>query len=251
MYEVLKKIRFLLIFLFLYSSSLFANEIKIISEDYKPLSYLKNGSLEGPNVEVIKLILKKLNLKNKIFVYPWRRGYLMTKQEPNTALFSTTRTPEREKLFKWVGPLSQKKFNIYALKKSQIKINTLEDLNKYKIGVERETINEQMLRSRNINNLSRVNYPSQNLGMLLKNRIQLWSISSSTFHETLKENNINEDKFESVFLLNQAKLYIAFNLNTSDDIINAWQNAYDELYLSRKVEEIFKRYNLSHLYYKQ
>jgi len=98
--------------------------------------------------------------------------------------------------------------------------------------------------------LSRVNYPMQNLSMLLKKRIDLWSISSSTFHETLLEAHIDPHLLEVVYSLRKAKLYIAFNKNTRDDTINKWQKAYDDLYNSGQVKKIFKKHKVSYLYTK-
>ena len=227
-----------------------AEHISFMTPDYRPLNYLHNGKLQGPSIEILQLLQKKLNNKEDITLLPWKRAYQNTQNTINTALFSTTRTIEREKLFKWVGPLAQKRFNIYALKSSNIIIDDFEQVKNYVVGVERSTINEQMLLSRGITNLSIINYPMQNLSMLLKKRIDLWSISSSTFHETLLEAHIDPHLLEVVYALRKAKLYIAFNKKTPDEIINKWQKAYDELYESGKVKEIFKKHKVSYLYTK-
>jgi len=232
------------------SISSVAQDITLITPDYRPLNYLHNGELKGPSIEIVKLLQKKLNLKEKIILLPWKRGYRTTENTINTALFSTTRTIEREDLFKWVGPLAQKQYNIYALKSSNIIIDNFSQIKNYTVGVERSTINEHMLRSRGISKFSKVNYPMQNLSMLLKKRIDLWSISSSTFHETLIEAHIDPNMLEVVYSLRKAKLYIAFNKDTADNTINEWQKAYDDLYDSGKVKEIFKKHKVSYLYTK-
>jgi hypothetical protein len=43
-------------------------------------------------------------------------------------------------------------------------------------------------------------------------------------------------------------LYLAFNIHTSDVIINSWQKALDELYVSGEILKIFKRYQSEDLY---
>jgi len=227
-----------------------SDEITLVTPDYRPLNYLHNGELKGPSIDIVKLLQEKLNLKEQITLLPWKRAYQKTQNSLNTALFSTTRTIEREDLFKWVGPLAQKQFNIYALKSSNIVIDDFEQIKNYVVGVERSTINEQMLRSRGIINLSKVNYPNQNLSMLIKKRIDLWSISSSTFHETIEEDHVHPNDLEIVYTLRKAKLYIAFNKDTRDDTIKKWQNAYDELSNSGQVKEIFEKHNVSYLYTK-
>jgi len=243
-------LRLILLFLIISYSYASNSNITIIAEDYKPLSYLESNEFKGPNIDVIKLMLKKLHITNEIKHLPWKRAYETTLETLNQGLISTTRTEERENSFKWVGPLSVKKFNIYALKSSNITIKSTDDFKNHSIGVERGTINEQMLLSRGMDDskLSKVNYAKQNMGMLLKRRIKLWAISSSTFHETLVENKINSDLFEVVYTLNVAKQYIAFNINMPDEIIKLWQKTFDELINSGKIKEIFIKHNVSYLY---
>jgi len=244
----MKKFYFIILVLFSISTLYSSDDISVILDDYRPLNYLENEKLKGPSVDVIKLLFKETNEKENIIFLPWKRGYNTAKTEEGFALASTTRTREREKLFKWVGPLATKKFIIYALKSSHIKVNKLDDLKHFTIGVERGTISEQMLLSRGISNLSKVTYPKQNMGMLLKKRIDLWSISSSTFHETIEKNNVSGSQFEALYVLNQAKLYIAFNKDTPDEKIDKWQDAYNLLIKSGKVKEIFEKHNVSYLY---
>jgi len=248
MKTVIRKLYLIVIFFFSVPFLYASNNVIVALDDYRPLNYLVEEKLQGPSVDIVKLLFNEINEKENIIYLPWKRGYETAQKKENFAVASTTRTKEREKLFKWVGPLAAKKFIIYALKDSHIKINTLEDLLKYSIGVERSTISEQMLLSRGITNLSKVNYPKQNLGMLLLKRIDLWSISSSTFHETLKNEKVFSNQFESVYVLKQAKLYIAFNKNTPNEIIKKWQDAYDVLIKNGKIKEIFEKHNVSYLY---
>ncbi len=247
---ITRKFYFIVVLLFSVSFLYSSNNVIVALDDYRPLNYLVEGKLQGPSVDIVKLLFKEINEKETIIYLPWKRGYETAQIKENFALASTTRTKEREKLFKWVGPLAAKKFIIYALKSSHIKIDTLDDLHKYTIGVERSTISEQMLLSRGITNLSKVNYPSQNMGMLLLKRIDLWSISSSTFHGILKKENVPDSEFEAVYVLKEAKLYIAFNKDTPDETITKWQNAYDTLIKSGKIKEILEKHNLGYLYSK-
>jgi len=248
MRTIIRKLYSIILLLFFVSFLHSSSNVTVALDDYRPLNYLIKGKLQGPSVDIVKLLFKEIQEKENVIYLPWKRGYETAQLKENFAVASTTRTREREKLFKWVGPLAAKKFVVYALKSSFIKIDSLADLNKYKIGVERSTISEQMLLSHGITNLSKVQYPSQNMGMLLLKRIKLWSISSSTFHETLKKEKVSLTRFEPVYVLRQAKLYIAFNKNTADATIEKWQNAYDSLIKSGKIKEVFEKHKLSYLY---
>ena len=75
----------------------------------------------------MKELLKREKIEFTLEVFPWARGYKMALNEPNTALYSTTRTPERETLFKWVGPLASNDWVMFGKKGTKIKLNNLED----------------------------------------------------------------------------------------------------------------------------
>ena len=249
-YVSLKTILCSFLIMFFSSELIFAKEaiINLIAEDYKPLSYLENDSLNGPSADIVSILNRKLNYNQRIKVYPWKRGYFYVLNKKNTALFSTTRTEERESLFKWVGPLAEKRFNMYALKKSNLEIKEIKKAADYTIGVENGTINEQLLLSRGLNNLERVTTPKQNLLKLLYNRIDIWCVSASTFSKTAAELNIDPHEFEQIFTVKKAKLYIAFSIDTPDRVITSWQTLYDELYKKGVIKEIYAKYKLDYLY---
>ncbi len=56
-------------------------------------------------------------------MYPWDRGFLFAQNEDNTILFSTTRTQDREKMFKSVGPIFTNAMCLIVRKDSNIKID--------------------------------------------------------------------------------------------------------------------------------
>ena len=55
-------------------------------------------------------------------------------KENNTVLFTTARSPEREQLFKWAGPIVSGRFVLLAKVDKNINITAPEDLKKYRIG---------------------------------------------------------------------------------------------------------------------
>ena len=224
-----------------------ADKVRIITCECPPLSYKVNNRAEGPGVDIVRNIQKKLNIDEKINVWPWARGYLTVRQKPNTVLFSTARTPQRENLFKWVGPMAEKKYVFHAKKGSKIKINNLEDAKKYKIGVHRSSNNEQFLVSNGFKILSSVTIEKQNLLKLNSDRIDLWYTDSATSSILMARNSL-EGSVEELYVVQKAQLYYAFNINTSDRIVNKWQEALDALRQEGTILDIFKNYKMEALY---
>jgi len=235
----------MLISFFALSEKLYSTEISTC--ECAPLSYTINGKASGPGVDIANSIQKIIKTNDKINFYPWARGYMQLQREPNTVLFSTARTPEREKLFKWVGPLAQKSYCFYVKKGSKIKIKNLDDAKKYTIGVHYASNNEQFLRSNGFKKIDHVRSEDINLLKLNKDRIDLWYTDSAIASALIKQNSL-EGAFEIRYVVQKIQLYYAFNINTPDKIVNKWQNALDTLRKNGTMRNIYKKYKMETLY---
>ncbi|MFZ6848844.1 substrate-binding periplasmic protein [Undibacterium sp. RuRC25W] len=123
----------------LLSASSAAAELTVVTENLPPLNFEVNGVATGYSTDVLEAVLKKANIKATISVLPWARAYQMALTQPNTLLFSTTRTPEREDLFEWIGPISSRQIYLYKLKnRRDIEVKSIADSTKYKVGLVRE-----------------------------------------------------------------------------------------------------------------
>lgn len=231
------------------SGIIFSEEkITIITEDSPPLNYEENNIAKGPSVEIVQEILNIINLEEDIQFFPWARGYSMATEEPNIALFSATKTEERDKIFKWVGPLAVKEKVFFVKKGSNIKITDFEDAKKYNIGVLREGSTEQLLISKNFPNIDSVTSEDLNLKKIIAGRIDVWYTSKSTAVSSANKLNIDINEITDIYTVKRSVLYIAFNNKTSDEVITKWQDAYDLLEESGKIKEIYKKYSLDFMY---
>ena len=111
-------------------TSVYAQALTIITEEYPPVNFTHEGKINGSSVEIVREILRRLKQPDNIKILPWARGYYLIKTNPNVALFTTTRTKEREELFHWVGPIATATNAFYVKKGSNIRINSLEEAKK-------------------------------------------------------------------------------------------------------------------------
>ena len=84
-----------------------AQTLTLTTEDYPPFNIVdpKTGVVTGVATEKVQEMMRRADQRYTITPFPWSRAFQMGQKVPNTCVFSTTRTPERENLFKWVGPL--------------------------------------------------------------------------------------------------------------------------------------------------
>jgi polar amino acid transport system substrate-binding protein len=226
-----------------------SGQLTLITEDFPPLNYVENNMAMGPSVDIVKAIETKLGLDTEIEVYPWARGYKMATNNANTAIFSTNRTKERETLFKWVGPIAVKKYTLFAKAGSGIKITKLEDAKAYRIGVQREGSTELDLKAAGFTtNLDAVTQPSENLEKLRRDHIDLWYADTGSVTVMCKQAGVDIKELEPVFVVREGQMYIAFNINTDDSIVKAWQDAYNALYEDGTIKKIFEKQQLDSFY---
>ncbi len=133
------------------ASACFGNSLPqfhIMTEEWRPYNFSQGGRLQGISVDFLGMMLKEVGSNQTIAdikLYPWTRAYRVAQKERHTILFSTTRTKEREQMFKWVGPVFQNQISLHALKKRKIKINSPEELKKYKIATYFNDAGERVL----------------------------------------------------------------------------------------------------------
>ncbi len=223
-------------------------KLLIMTEDYAPYNFKADGKVQGIAVDMMVEMLKKVGSTqalNDIKVHPWARGYNDVQKKPNAVLFSTTRTKERETLFKWVCPINTLITEMVALKSRNIKISSNKDLLTYKIGCVRDDVGQQLTVAAGVplDKLDRILNYDLNIKKLDAGRIDLYvsSMSSVTLYAT--QLGIDPEKFESVYILDKSSLCYAFNKAVSDDTIKKMQKAYDELIADGTYDRIVKKYN--------
>ena len=152
-----------------------ARRLRIYTEDSPPSTYMEDGRLIGLSAEIVQEIMNRLNVEATIEMVPWARGYNLALSEPNLVLFSTTRLPQRENLFQWVGPLYTQTWGFYKSKQSPLKIASIQDAQKVaRIGTYRKDAKRQYLDGLGFKNLVSTNRNINNILHLVRGNIDLW-----------------------------------------------------------------------------
>ena len=242
-----------IILLALLLSSLFANSdtnIKIYTEHYPPNNMKVAGKLTGQSVEILDAMFKQMDSKQKIEdikLTNWSRAYSIALKLPNSMVFSTTRTTQRENLFKWVGPISTTTVGVIALKSKNIVINNINDFNNYKIGAVLKDVAEQLLiekgvSKKSIQHVNGANAIKISFNKMEKNRIDMFAYNATVAFEGAKKEGFDTSKYEIIYKLIVADLSFAFNKKTDDKIIKKWQEALDTLKVNGTYKTIINKY---------
>lgn len=215
---------------------------KIMTEEYPPFNFTEEGKLTGLSTEVVQQLAKKIGHPEKIEMLPWARAYGLIQQSDGQILFSMTRTEEREKMFKWVGPIASNKWVFFAKKGSGITLGSLEDAKKVeKIGTYKDDAAESFIKAEGFTNIDSVVNDDQNVPKLMAGRINLWIVGELQGIHKAKAKGV-ADQLEKVLDVKDTQLYIAFSKNTSDAEVAKWQAALDAMKADGSYDALIMKY---------
>ena len=233
----------------LFSASAWAvtvNDLTYLTEEYPPYNMVgADGTPTGFAVELLGGIFKKLGAsvtEKDIQMVPWARGYNDVQKKPNTCLFSTTRTEERENLFAWVGPIYTSTFDAMALKKRDFQVTSPEDLVSLRAGVVRDDVGDALAQSFGIKNIERAPNNEPNIKKLNAGRIDIWIYGERAAKIQLAEAGFNPEDYEPVWTLSESSLCYAFHKDTDPALLEAMQKALDELKEDGTYQNLVNKY---------
>lgn len=214
--------------------------LTFITEEYPPYNYLDNQQLTGVSIDLLEAIFTATSTplsRHDIRYYPWVRGYELALSQPNTVLFSTTRTPARESSFHWVGPIAQDRVVLLAHRDAPIVIDALSQAidRDLTVAVIREDIGAQALLE--------AGYPERllvpaidnrsALNMLTRGRVDLWAYSADVAAWIAESEGYPKDSLIPIHTLSESSLYFAINQATDRRLVTLMQQALDRVLAER------------------
>lgn len=220
---------------------------EFMTEDYPPYSYERQGVLRGISVDIVTELFKRVHSRHSrdsIRMLTWARGYNITLQHAGHALFSATRTTDREHLFKWVGPFVPTVVGLTAPRSRNLKIDSMEDLYGLRVGVVKDDVGHLVMKSRGFpeNRMEIVVSNGQNYRKLLAGRLDAIAYETQVTRWGLREWNADPEQYEMVYELKRSHLYLALNRSTPDEIVNQLQDAFDSMVADGSHRRILARY---------
>ncbi|MDZ7920120.1 substrate-binding periplasmic protein [Rhodoferax sp.] len=114
--------------------------LQALTESLPPLNYENDGKITGFASELLDLMAAEAGITLQKQLLPWVRAYDRATKPGDTVLYSLVRTPERESLFRWVGPIGSRRISLYKWSDRQdIQLKSLEDARAYRIGTTLES----------------------------------------------------------------------------------------------------------------
>ncbi|MFW6749941.1 substrate-binding periplasmic protein [Pseudomonas glycinae] len=222
-------------------------DLVLLTENFPPYNMAKNGknfaqdeNINGIATDIVREMFKRAGITYSLTLrFPWERVYKLALENPGYGAFVMARLPDREKLFKWVGPIGPDDWVMLAKADSKITLETLNDARKYKIGAYKgdaiaETLTKQGLKP------AVVLRDQDNARKLVSGQIDLWATGDPAGRYLARQEGVAGLK--TVLRFNSAELYLALNKDVPDEAVAKLQAALDQMRKEGVVDEIMGRY---------
>lgn len=237
--------RLILSTLFLLATTLhaaMAASLHITTEHLPPASMVgADGVITGRATDKVRELMVRTGTDYKIEVLPWKRALLMAQTREQTCVYSTSRTPERESLFKWVGPTDEAEWQFWGRADHRFPLNNMEDARKLRIGTSIGDARDDYLRSRGFNVDAATN-DAVNPQKLLLNRIDLWAVAvrNGASYPAPPE---WADKVVPLLVFHRVKVYLACHLSVPDELIDKLNATLAEMRRDGTLTRIDRKYD--------
>lgn len=221
--------------------------VQLLTENFPPFNmavndknFARGDGIDGISAEIVREMFKRADIQYSLTLrFPWARVYGMTVEKPNHGLFSTARTPERESSFKWVGPLASSSWVLVASSDSLIKVNSVKEARKYKVGAGKGNAVTDYVVGQGISPELTLR-DQQNAIKLAKGEIDLWATDDPPGRFMASQEGIRG--LQVVLTMSKSELYLALNKETPDEVVQRLQKALDELRAEGFVDEMSNSY---------
>ena len=236
----------LLLMLSMVTTPVSARSFLVLTEDLPPVHYEENGRVVGIATEIVSEIFRRAGLTPEFRSYPWKRSYQIALHTRNSFIYTINRTPEREPLFKWIGPILQKRTCLFKLRsRSDIRVDSLADVKKYTTAVilgyalTRRLLDAGFAEQREL--IVTHNKKAQ-LRVFLSGHADLITGNEYTLARALRDEGYSMASVEPVLVMTEKGYYLAANPSIDDRIVRQLQEACDQVRQSGIVPRIIQKY---------
>ena len=229
-----------------FSAPALALALQMLTEDYPPYNYLENKTLVGVSTEIVVEMGRRANVPMTFAIMPWPQAYDQTQMKVETCLFSTARLENRERIFKWVGPIATNEWGLFAKSGFKDPIKTLADARPYRIGGVTNDAKVIWLRDNALTNIVTVNEDKLVPGMLTLDRkkqdaVDLWVTGIYAEKYILAKSKAKDVKL--VLKIKEEPLWLACHPSLSEATVKALQDALGAMQKDGTTKKILDAYD--------
>lgn len=225
-----------------------AERVYIFTENYPPYNEAVDGKayahkaedITGICTDMVKAMMARTDFDFVMKMRAWSYAYKWVQEHENHGLFCTARTKEREDQFQWVGPLASINWTLFAAPGSTLKLASLEDARKLKIGGYKGDVMSDYLIDQGFNVTTSIS-GDVNARRLSLGEIDLWVTDGLVGPKVAKE-KYGIEGLRPVLVFRETPMYLAMSKQTDPAVVAKLQKALDAARKAGEIDQINARY---------
>jgi polar amino acid transport system substrate-binding protein len=214
--------------------------LRLLTNDNPPFSMIAEGRrVIGISADIVAEMAARAGVKAEIDSYPWARAYDEALRHADACAFSTTRTPKREALFQWLGPIAHNPWALFARDDFMGALPSLEAARRYVIGGQLAEAKAIYLTERGLK-VDPLPDDDLNPQRLAQGRIDLWV--SGLYTAPTKAAAVGIHNIKAVLVFHQSEDYLACNPGVPAATIGRLRQALDTMRDDGKLAAITRQY---------
>ncbi len=239
--------RILFLFLSLTTIAQASEPLVLLTENFPPYnmssdgrSFARETEIQGIAADLVREMFRRADVPYSMTLrFPWTRVYQQARDTPNHGVFVLARQPDREPLFKWVGPLGPDDWVLLARAGSTLQLDNLEQAKGLRIGAYKGDAIAESLQKSGLKPVL-VLRDQDNAKKLSSGEIDLWATGDPAGRYLARQ--IGMTAFKTVLRFNGTQLYLALNKGVPDDVVKKLQDSLDQMREDGFVDATFARY---------
>ena len=237
----------LLFLLSLTTAAQASDPLVLLTENFPPYnmssdgkSFAREPEIQGIAADLVREMFRRADIPYSMTLrFPWTRVYQQAKDTPNHGVFVLARQPDREALFKWVGPLGPDDWVLLARAGSTLQLDSLEQAKGLRIGAYKGDAIAESLQKSGLKPVL-VLRDQDNAKKLSTGEIDLWATGDPAGRYLARQ--IGMTAFKTVLRFNGTQLYLALNKSVPDEVVKKLQESLDQMREDGFVDATFSRY---------
>lgn len=210
--------------------------------EWAPYSWqaASGGNVGGIAVDIADELMRRAGVRiDSIDTVPWARGLALTAATADTCQLMVGRTPEREKRFKWIGPIGHSRWMFFGLRDSKIALRQLHDARPYLVGTIIDDLSVPIFNANKIR-VSEVAADRLNPPKLLRRRIDLWASAELPARYLMRDLGLTD--IEPLLTFATIPMFVACNTSMRDGEVARLNGIINAMIADKSIERIYHAY---------
>ncbi|MBI3716755.1 MAG: transporter substrate-binding domain-containing protein [Betaproteobacteria bacterium] len=214
------------------ANSVQAATLEILTDDNPPFSYMEGKAVAGVATDIVREMAKRAGIDINITVADRDESYRNTQAATDSCLYALARAPDREALFKWVGPVLSNKWAVFGKADFSEPVRSLYEMKKFRIAAESFDGRIDYLRQNGFNGILQDDVDTRNPPRLFlkkedSNYADLWLTGIYSAKKRAAAAKVPELKL--VYTLRDIPLYLACSAVTQKALVEKLTTALEAM----------------------